>query len=175
MGWRGPALRLARTTARTPCGSNAGCVMVGTMLFVDEADALSGRRTEVHNGHDRYANMEMSHLLSRDGAAGTPEDLTGPRVKAALPQHATWRRRMTRCPQPQSKRRKGSRRAHQAIDVIPGDGRRDEERRDLRSGRMCLRLEPQSCPNGAPGRTERPQRALANLSNPCSGLVLRSV
>ena len=33
------------------------------VLFFDEADALFGRRTEVRESHDRYANLEVSHLL----------------------------------------------------------------------------------------------------------------
>lgn len=35
------------------------------ILFFDEADALFGRRTEVSNAHDRYANLEVSYLLER--------------------------------------------------------------------------------------------------------------
>ena len=35
------------------------------ILFFDEADALFGRRTEVRDAHDRYANLEISYLLDR--------------------------------------------------------------------------------------------------------------
>lgn len=35
------------------------------VLLFDEADALFGRRTEVRDAHDRYANQEVAHLLSR--------------------------------------------------------------------------------------------------------------
>jgi SpoVK/Ycf46/Vps4 family AAA+-type ATPase len=35
-----------------------------TFLF-DEADALFGKRSEVKNAHDRYANVEVSYLLRR--------------------------------------------------------------------------------------------------------------
>ncbi len=35
------------------------------ILFFDEADALFGKRTEVHDAHDRYANLEISYLLQR--------------------------------------------------------------------------------------------------------------
>jgi SpoVK/Ycf46/Vps4 family AAA+-type ATPase len=35
----------------------------GSILFFDEADALFGKRTRVHDAHDRYANAEMSHLI----------------------------------------------------------------------------------------------------------------
>lgn len=35
------------------------------VLFFDEADALFGKRTEVKDSHDRYANMETAYLLQR--------------------------------------------------------------------------------------------------------------
>ena len=34
------------------------------VLFFDEADALFGKRTEVKDAHDRYANIEVNYLLS---------------------------------------------------------------------------------------------------------------
>jgi SpoVK/Ycf46/Vps4 family AAA+-type ATPase len=37
----------------------------GAVLLVDEADALFGRRTDVKDSHDRYANLDMSALLAR--------------------------------------------------------------------------------------------------------------
>ena len=37
----------------------------GAVLLFDEADALFGKRTEVKDSHDRYANMEVSYLLQR--------------------------------------------------------------------------------------------------------------
>ncbi|MBD2137761.1 ATP-binding protein [Anabaena sp. FACHB-1237] len=37
----------------------------GTILLFDEADALFGKRSEVKDSHDRYANMEVSYLLQR--------------------------------------------------------------------------------------------------------------
>jgi hypothetical protein len=36
----------------------------GVLLF-DEADALFGKRSEVHDAHDRYANVEVAYLLQR--------------------------------------------------------------------------------------------------------------
>ena len=39
-------------------GSNA-------ILFFDEADALFGKRSEVGDSHDRYANIEVAYLLQR--------------------------------------------------------------------------------------------------------------
>jgi ATPase family associated with various cellular activities (AAA)/Winged helix domain, variant len=45
-------------------GSNA-------MLLFDEADALFGKRSEVRDAHDRYANVEVAYLLQRiEGYAG---------------------------------------------------------------------------------------------------------
>jgi AAA+ superfamily predicted ATPase len=35
------------------------------ILFFDEADALFGKRTQVRDAHDRYANQEVSFLLQR--------------------------------------------------------------------------------------------------------------
>jgi AAA+ superfamily predicted ATPase len=35
------------------------------VLLFDEADALFGRRTDVHDAHDRFANVETSYLLQR--------------------------------------------------------------------------------------------------------------
>jgi SpoVK/Ycf46/Vps4 family AAA+-type ATPase len=37
----------------------------GAILFFDEADALFGKRTEVRDSHDRYANIEVNYLLQR--------------------------------------------------------------------------------------------------------------
>ena len=37
----------------------------GSILFFDEADALLGKRTEVRDSHDRFANAEVSYLLER--------------------------------------------------------------------------------------------------------------
>jgi regulator of sigma D len=36
-----------------------------SLLFFDEADALFGKRSEVKEAHDRYANIEISYLLQR--------------------------------------------------------------------------------------------------------------
>jgi MoxR-like ATPase len=35
------------------------------VLFFDEADALFGKRSEVRDAHDRYANLEVAYLLQR--------------------------------------------------------------------------------------------------------------
>jgi AAA+ superfamily predicted ATPase len=37
----------------------------GSALLIDEADALLGKRSEVKDAHDRYANIEVAYLLQR--------------------------------------------------------------------------------------------------------------
>jgi hypothetical protein len=37
----------------------------GAILFFDKADALFGKRSEVRDSHDRYANIETNYLLQR--------------------------------------------------------------------------------------------------------------
>ena len=52
----------------------------GVLLF-DEADALFGKRSEVKDAHDRYANVEVAYLLQRmesfDGLAVLTTNLRG--------------------------------------------------------------------------------------------------
>jgi hypothetical protein len=51
------------------------------IIFFDEADALFGKRSEVHDSHDRYANIEISYLLQKmeafDGVAILATNLRG--------------------------------------------------------------------------------------------------
>jgi len=35
------------------------------ILFFDEADALFGKRSEIRDSHDRYANIEIAYLLQK--------------------------------------------------------------------------------------------------------------
>ncbi|GAB3170319.1 ATP-binding protein [Myceligenerans halotolerans] len=42
----------------------------GMVLLFDEADALFGKRSEVKDSHDRYANVEVGYLLQRMEAFG---------------------------------------------------------------------------------------------------------
>jgi SpoVK/Ycf46/Vps4 family AAA+-type ATPase len=37
----------------------------GAVLVFDEADALFGKRSEVRDAHDRYANLDVNYLLAR--------------------------------------------------------------------------------------------------------------
>jgi SpoVK/Ycf46/Vps4 family AAA+-type ATPase len=50
-----------KNLARVFDGAEAG----GAILLFDEADALFGKRSEVKDSHDRYANIEVSYLLQR--------------------------------------------------------------------------------------------------------------
>ena len=38
---------------------------VQAILLFDEADALFGKRTEVKDAHDRYANLDVAYLVQR--------------------------------------------------------------------------------------------------------------
>ena len=60
------------------------------ILLFDEADALFGKRSEVKDSHDRYANIEVSYLLQR------METYRGPRH----PDHQPQRRARRRLPAP---------------------------------------------------------------------------
>ena len=35
------------------------------ILFFDEADALFGKRSEVKDAHDKYANLEVAYLIQK--------------------------------------------------------------------------------------------------------------
>src|ERR1051325_9065687 len=60
-----------------------------SLLFFDEADALFGKRTDVKDGHDRYANEQTAYLLQRlEEFVGCVILATNQRSK--LP--AAWRR-----------------------------------------------------------------------------------
>ena len=54
----------------------------GALLMFDEADALFGKRSEVKDSHDRYANIEVSYLLAR------MEDYRGVAILATNLRHA---------------------------------------------------------------------------------------
>lgn len=54
----------------------------GALLFFDEADALFGKRSEVKDSHDRYANIEVNYLLQR------MEEYSGVAILASNQRHA---------------------------------------------------------------------------------------
>ena len=54
----------------------------GALLLFDEADALFGKRSEVKDSHDRYANIEVNYLLAR------MEDYRGVAILATNQRHA---------------------------------------------------------------------------------------
>jgi hypothetical protein len=43
----------------------AGAETSNSILFFDEADALFGKRSEVRDSHDRYANIDIGYLLQQ--------------------------------------------------------------------------------------------------------------
>ena len=69
--------RSSTSTSARPRRTSSGCSTeaerVNGVLFFDEADALFGKRSEVKDAHDRYANVEIAYLLQRmeafDGVA----------------------------------------------------------------------------------------------------------
>ena len=67
----------------------------GAVLLFDEADALFGKRSEVKDSHDRYANIEVSYLLQRmeayRGLAILTTNLQG-RARPGVPAPAAVRR-----------------------------------------------------------------------------------
>ena len=69
----------------------------GAILLFDEADALFGKRSEVKDSHDRYANIEVSYLLQRMEAYRGLAILTTNLKRALdtrLPAPAALRRRL---------------------------------------------------------------------------------
>jgi hypothetical protein len=64
----------------------------GAILLFDEADALFGKRSEVKDSHDRYANIEISYLLQRMEAYAGLAILTT-NMKSALDRAFTRRLR----------------------------------------------------------------------------------
>jgi SpoVK/Ycf46/Vps4 family AAA+-type ATPase len=64
----------------------------GAILLFDEADALFGKRSEVKDSHDRYANVEINYLLQRLEAYRGLAILTT-NMKAAMDQAFTRRLR----------------------------------------------------------------------------------
>ena len=59
----------------------------GAILFVDEADALFGKRADVRDAHDRYANVEAGYVLQK------LESYEGPVVIGVLEEGAALRER----------------------------------------------------------------------------------
>lgn len=63
------------------------------ILFFDEADALFGKRSEVRDSHDRYANIEISYLLQKmeqyDGIAILATNL-GKNLDEAFPRRLAF-------------------------------------------------------------------------------------
>ena len=93
------------------------------MLLFDEADALFGKRSEVKDSHDRYANIEVSLPAAADGGLSRPGD----------PDHQHEERARPRVPAPHPLRRQFpvSRHGGARADLAPRSSRR--ARRSARS------------------------------------------
>jgi hypothetical protein len=63
----------------------------GAILLFDEADALFGKRSDVRDSHDRYANIEVSYLLQRMEAFRGALAILTTNMKTSLDQ-SFWRR-----------------------------------------------------------------------------------
>jgi hypothetical protein len=60
-----PANRYIGETEKNIDALFARASAAGALLFFDEADALFGKRTDVKDSHDRYADIETSYLPRR--------------------------------------------------------------------------------------------------------------
>ena len=126
------------------------------ILFFDEADALFGKRSEVRDAHDRYANIEISYLLQTDGGVRRR------RRPGDEPARRTWTRRSCGgCTSPSSSRSRTQ-------SIVAGSGNRSGRanaalgRRRRRpageSVRACGRQHPQCrAQRGVPRRRRRPR------------------
>ncbi len=74
------------------------------ILFFDEADALFGKRTEVKDSHDRYANIEVNYLLQRMKSYGGVSIVASSR-RADIDQAFLRRLRFTIAVRPKAKTR----------------------------------------------------------------------
>lgn len=64
------------------------------LLYLDEADSLFGKRTNVHDAHDRWANAEVAYMFGRlDAFAGVVvvSSEAPARLHPGLRQRARWR------------------------------------------------------------------------------------
>ena len=80
---------------------------VNAVLLFDEADAVFGKRSEVRDAHDRYANIESAYLLQRmesfDGLAVLVDEPAGQHRRGVHPAA----RRDHRLPSPDARRPAG--------------------------------------------------------------------
>lgn len=79
----------------------------GALLLFDEADALFGKRSEVKDSHDRYANIEVSYLLQRMEAYSGLAVLTSNHKAALDPAFQRRLRFVVHFPFPDQEQREG--------------------------------------------------------------------
>src|SRR5207253_1610158 len=124
----------------------------GAILLFDEADALFGKRSEVKDSHDRYANIEVSYLLQRMEAYRGLAILTTNQKSALDPS----------CMRPganmQSSRSRSARRRSEGGSETRQDRDRD---RGGRSGRVLDRGRRRGARQRASARVGTPRRRTA--------------
>jgi len=79
----------------------------GVIVFFDEADGLFGKRSEVRDAHDRYANIEVAYLLQRLEDYEGLAILTTNSVDAIDPGFVRRRRNLLEFPAPRPRKRRG--------------------------------------------------------------------
>ena len=143
----------------------------GAVLLFDEADALFGRRSEVRDSHDRYANVEISYLLqameSYRGLAVLTTNMRSALDPAFLRRCASWSR--SRSPGPPSAPGSGSGRSRPPhptdgldvarlaqLSVAGGNIRDDRPARRVRRGQAGV---PVGMPEVLQGRGGRVRQA----------------
>ena len=111
----------------------------GVLLLFDEADALFGKRSEVNDSHDRYANIEVGYLLQRmeayQGLAILTTNLqvaAGPGFPAAAALHRQF-----------SVSRRGAARSDLEERISPGDADARSEPQEAGAAERDRRQHPQ--------------------------------
>ncbi len=63
--WPGSSTSTSARPRSTCASCSTSCERAPVLLLFDEADALFGKRSQVNDAHDRYANIEIDYLLQR--------------------------------------------------------------------------------------------------------------
>ena len=108
------------------------------MLLFDEADSLFGKRTDVKDSNDRFANAQTNYLLQRiESFDGIALLTSNSRAASTPPSRAGSTRSSTsRCPAPRSGARCGSRTSGTRTASPPGDLNQLAARCDLAGGHI---------------------------------------
>ncbi len=146
---------------------------VNAVLFFDEADAIFGKRSDVRDAHDRYANIESAYLLQTAGdlrRSGDPGDEPAGqhrrRVHPATGRHHRLPRADRGAPS-------------LAVATLPGAAAAARERHRLRLPGLVVRLRRRQHPLRVDhgrlpgGRRRRDRSACCTWSPPWSRSIAR--